>query len=617
MSRKNKQVSSKCPNGKILNDRLCCVYTKCEKHQVLDKKTGKCKTKKCKIYETLDKKTGKCKTKKCKKLEKINKKTGKCVPDKKAIKEKEKKEKAKKAAVEARRKAILAEKERKKQEKLAEKERKKQEKLAKRKTKKVKIIKATKKNVLSRPDSIRKTKKKSRPISVKKLSNKQKKLSNKQKTLSRFKAWMMKPDSPSLSIAFKTKKDITNVMKIQHDFNALDIKPNDWISDPCYLLKNLKKKLNYKGNWSDRLIKKLDDTIPEAIRDSNIPSKFTLGGDVFQFGSEIGSGSFGAIYSGKTWQKNNSSNKTKIAIKSLHKIKPLEFFTEVIIQNELFCGMRGQWGTGARIPKIYFITKYRSPRSETGWKYIIGMEPLDGDCNDFFRNRTAKGSHFKSFVKALKDIAELLKKLHKKFKFMHRDFHCGNVMYKNLPGDNYRMYVIDFGMSTIQTSSGNWLNRITQTYHYNKAYKFNPTHDLRMLLLSIFSSNTFRYYSNPDLKYIFCYLLIGILRYNPMDNDVLFWNSYADMIHVRDHAFHPDTIIKNMNKLLKEQKLVNKNELKPTKLVITKPVSDDYYKPMRHQIEETDLYHYISDCVKNIHSSLVNIFYQYLEKNFK
>ena len=51
----------------------------------------------------------------------------------------------------------------------------------------------------------------------------------------------MKPDSPSLSIAFKTKKDITNVMKIQHDFNALGIKPNDWISDPCYLLKNLKK----------------------------------------------------------------------------------------------------------------------------------------------------------------------------------------------------------------------------------------------------------------------------------------------------------------------------------------------------------------------------------------
>merc|ERR1711916_182246 len=115
MSRKNKQVSSKCPNGKILNDRLCCVYTKCEKHQVLDKKTGKCKTKKCKIYETLDKKTGKCKTKKCKKLEKINKKTGKCVPDKKAIKEKEALEKAKKAAVEARRKAILVEKERKKQ----------------------------------------------------------------------------------------------------------------------------------------------------------------------------------------------------------------------------------------------------------------------------------------------------------------------------------------------------------------------------------------------------------------------------------------------------------------------------------------------------------------------
>jgi len=407
---------------------------------------------------------------------------------------------------------------------------------------------------------MRKSKKKSKPVSVKKLSSKQ-------KTLSRFKAWMMKPDSPSLSIAFKTKKDITNVMKIQHDFDALGIKPNDWISDPCYLLKNLKKKLNYKGNWSDTMIKKLDNTIPEAIRDSRVMSKFTLGGDVFQFGSEIGSGSFGAIYSGKTWQKDKSSNKTDIAIKSLHKIKPLEFFTEVMIQNELFCGLRGQWGNGARIPKIYFITKYRSPRSETGWKYIIGMEPLDGDGGDLFKNTKARGNHYKHFLKGLRDLATLLKKLQAKFKFMHRDFHAGNVMYKKIPGDNYRMYIIDFGMSTIETSKGKWLNRITQTFHYKENFRFNPTHDLRMLMLSIFSSHTFRTYAQSELKLLFCSILIGILRYNRMDNDVLFWNSYSDMIHVKDEGFHPDNIINRTNGLLNDKlfsmKIYNFKKTKP------------------------------------------------------
>ena len=33
-------TTSKCPNGKILNNKLCCVYRKCEKKQVLDKTTG-------------------------------------------------------------------------------------------------------------------------------------------------------------------------------------------------------------------------------------------------------------------------------------------------------------------------------------------------------------------------------------------------------------------------------------------------------------------------------------------------------------------------------------------------------------------------------------------------
>ena len=41
--------------------------------------------------------------------------------------------------------------------------------------------------------------------------------------------------------------------------------------------------------------------------------------------------------------------------------------------------------------------------------------------------------------------------MQQKFKFMHRDLHRGNVMYKNIGSTSnpiYRMYIIDFGMST-------------------------------------------------------------------------------------------------------------------------------------------------------------------------
>ena len=601
--------TTKCPNGKILNNKLCCVYRKCEKNQVLDKTTGKCKTRKCKIYQKLDNKTGKCVTKKCKKLEKINKKTGLCIPDKKAIKEKEKKEKEKIAEKERKKRERerikqekyeeklrieferRAEKERKKQEKIAEKQRKKQEKLAEKERKKLIKKKKTVKKIKIKKTKINKLKK--IKITKKKSVTKKHSMTKKQSTLSRFKAWAMKPDPPSLSIAFKTKTEITNVMKIQHDFNALGIKPNDWINDPCYLLNNLKKKLKYKGKWNNTLIKKLDNTIPEAIRDSSVMSKFTLGGDVFQFGSEIGSGSYGAIYSGKTWQKGKSLNKTNIAIKSLHEINPLEFFTEVMIQNELFCGMRGQWGNGARIPKIYFITKYSSPRSSTGWKYIIGMEPLDGDGGKFFKKNFNEKNKYKNFLKGLRDLATLLKKIQTKFKFMHRDFHAGNVMYKKIPGDNYRMYIIDFGMSTIETSKGKWLNRITQTFHYKKNFRFNPTHDLRMLMLSIFSSSSFRS-AKKELVMLFCGILMTILRYSRMDNGVLFWNSYAEMIHVKDDGFHPDNII-NLTNILLNDKILPVSIFKPYNFKMTVPRSDSFDTTNRHLAKRNDLYNYLDD----------------------
>ena len=70
-----------------------------------------------------------------------------------------------------------------------------------------------------------------------------------------------------------------------------------------------------------------------------------------------------------------------------------------------------------------------------------------------------------------------------------------------------------------------------------------------MLMLSIFSSSSFRS-AKKELVMLFCGILMTILRYSRMDNGVLFWNSYAEMIHVKDDGFHPDNIINLTNILL-------------------------------------------------------------------
>ena len=212
---------------------------------------------------------------------------------------------------------------------------------------------------------------------------------------------------------------------------------------------------------------------------------------------------------------------------------------------ELFCILRGQFGTGARIPKMEFISKYTSG-SDTN--YVIGMEPLHGNFLSFFNdyNVTARNK-----IKAIQDIAELLNRLQNKHKFMHRDLHGANIMYKKQgkPGkETYKMFIIDFGLSTAKINEQQ-INEINDLY--DRKYTFNQSQDLRTLitslLLKIHGQNKFDKTNMPN-PYLLMTLLIcatSLLRYIKIDVSPIFHDTYTDMISIEDFTFVPSRIIEN------------------------------------------------------------------------
>ena len=353
----------------------------------------------------------------------------------------------------------------------------------------------------------------------------------------------------------KSLKKIQNVLKAVRDYEELGIKQNDWLNDPCYVLNNVKKKMKIK-KWTDAKLKRLDKTLPIMTRGSGSSNVFTYGNDEIVLNNEIGQGSFGTVFSA-TIKNKKTNNKKNIVLKSIITDDPVEFFSESILQMELFCKMRGQFGTGARIPKIEFISKYASARSKTGWKYIVGMEPLDGDGNKLFRDSSISDM---DKIKCIKGLAELLKNLQRKFKFMHRDFHLGNMMYKNVaaPGKPkvYKMYIIDFGMSTAMID-GNFINKKTKTFHYKEKNHYNPSHDLRMTFSSMFGDST-RVNKRFDLTLsnALALSLSSILRYKCIgkDDSPLFWDTYSELIDIRDDTFLPDTVLKWCNYLIQDNR---------------------------------------------------------------
>ena len=508
---------------------------RCPTGQRKDPKTGKCKgtkKKRCPVGQHRDKKSGKCKDKDI-----LVKK------EKEAKAKKEKKEKEAKAKKEKKEKEVKAKKKRKRSKGRSKK--KKVKKTIKKKDKKVKKVK--KKLKLQQEVDKQVVLDEKRASQIEREFEAYMKERERKRTVKKTMSKKGKGKKGKAKKTTKKKKSkVKEILKVRKEYIDLGIKEDSWFSDPCYVLANIKRKLNVK-TWTSAILKKLNKTIPIMTRSTGTSPEFMYGNQKVVLGRQLGSGSFGTIYTA-TMTDTLTGYKKNIVLKSIVTRDPEEFLRESIIHMELFCGLRGQWGNGARIPKLEFISKYASARGKDGWKYIVGMEQLDGDGWDFLSNH---GKNNKKLCPAIKSLSILLSKLQDKFEFMHRDFHLGNIMYKKLPNNEIRMYIIDFGLSTMKINN-KWLNRITKTEHYKKTYDFNPSHDLRMLLTTI-------YYQKYNITKSFLTYLIqverSILRYNEIDEYNLWWGTYSELMPYYDSHFIPKSVGTYMDKLYKGEKI--------------------------------------------------------------
>ena len=333
------------------------------------------------------------------------------------------------------------------------------------------------------------------------------------------------------------------------------IRSNDFISDPCLQLRRFKEYLN-TDKWNYSTILELDKLIPRVRAEptKHHSSKLVLEKPVPGFPNIlitdilIGDGSYGQVRLGY------DGGKQYFAVKTLHneEFDLLDFFSEMVLQSELFCGMRGQWGQGARIPKIHFtLWQTNPPPSFTN--HLVGMESLNGTLFEAFgRDAGVGGDLLKVALSAVMQIAELLKTLQRRYNFMHRDLHTSNIMYK-LVGGKVRWYIIDFGFARMDLN-GETINKSNWKYD---DHEFNPSHDLRLLLMAIGDtvfSLTSKMKNHP--KSLFGYLQNHMRRVEgQLENHdftqkrAYWWNFYDQFVHIQDNAFLPEKIIDDMKKI--------------------------------------------------------------------
>lgn len=222
-----------------------------------------------------------------------------------------------------------------------------------------------------------------------------------------------------------------------------------FFTDPCLIYSNLKRM--FRKPITDQNIQKLDSLIP-IVHINNSNSKLKV--KTFQYGKQectiymknvIGSGTYGNIYKAKL-------NKKDIVIKILKEFDPIEFFSETIIHNELYCGIlslnESNSNIYAKIPKILFTVKIQQKKNVV---YAIGMEQLTNSGYTFMENVIQDNNNIevRDIMHMITSVSNVLDVLQRKYSFMHRDLHLSNIMYKK-EQNKYTWYIIDFGNSTMQ-----------------------------------------------------------------------------------------------------------------------------------------------------------------------
>ena len=162
------------------------------------------------------------------------------------------------------------------------------------------------------------------------------------------------------------------------------IPPEDFFIDPCYVFNKMKTNIRA---WNNNTYQYIMQQIPIVAETS--PQNYHYKENTIKIKKKINESTYGEIYDGLY-------NKHKVVIKLLKRFKAEEFINEYYIHTTLFChqrAMQKEYQHTARIPKIEFVVRYRDPNaSNNRYKYMIGMEYLEGDLAKKLEN-TSKSSY--------------------------------------------------------------------------------------------------------------------------------------------------------------------------------------------------------------------------------
>lgn len=378
-----------------------------------------------------------------------------------------------------------------------------------------------------------------------KAKNTMKKKKNTNKSRSNSRTISIKTKKNTRTPSLSSKKSLSqNVLKISNTYEDIGIKAGDFFIDPCMMLRKLKKYANNDiYTFTTKNLQVLENIIPLFEKHSSNHYKF--GNDTLVLKKQINSGAYGEIYEATINKKN-----VILKIPKIDHFEMKDFFLETFVQNELFCDLRGSFGQGARIPKLEFFGKMKKGSKMVG---IIAMEPLDMDGHGFLDTVKNDKNGNLECINMVLQISGLLKTLQKKYCFMHKDFHSGNIMCKK-NGNSYKWYIIDFGMASAKINN-TWLHGKLE-YPYKSSRKMNKTHDLRMLFSSIFYTLLSKMRQKDS--YVICPLMflhilnrymIPLSKYLKTPQETFFWNTYGDVFDVLDTNFDPNNVHHTFEKM--------------------------------------------------------------------
>ena len=370
--------------------------------------------------------------------------------------------------------------------------------------------------------------------------------------------------NPSSVLRDKRAKDSKlDVMRVKDSYKELGITETDYFEDVCLVLRNIRKKLHEPNKpaekmleWSKDKMFNLHNLSPfitnkqgKQLTGNKIENRdLYIGPHLIRVTDIIGKGGYGRIYKGTFGHKNCAIKQSLEPMNNRETI--IDYYTEIIIQNELFCHAHRQVLSRpkyAKIPKPYFMARLNTTP-------LLGMEPLDDSLYKFIKtsksefgllpDAESKKLYQIKMTRVITDMFECLCNtlilLQHNYEFYHRDMHAGNIMYRK-QGESYQWFLIDFGFATFKMNDYrfNWEGAgpygpfNSEKIKEGKA-KGRVGHDLRLTLLFIFElvENKFNRILLQEAFDVLNFIY-RIIRKSIIDNNIgsssNFWHrGYAD-----------------------------------------------------------------------------------------